>query len=43
MVTFLIGLFIGAFIGLTFTSILVMSRDDSEYASKRQIPTKIRI
>ncbi len=43
MVTFLIGLFIGVFIGLTLTSILVMSRDDSEYTAKRQIPTRIRI
>jgi hypothetical protein len=30
MITFTIGLFIGVFMGFIFTSILAMSRDESE-------------
>jgi hypothetical protein len=43
MITFLIGLFIGAFIGLVFTSILAMSRDESEYCGKKDIPLRFRV
>jgi len=43
MITFVIGLFIGAFMGLIFTSILVMSRDESEFPGKKDIPVRFRI
>lgn len=42
MITFIIGLFIGALIGLTFTSILVMSRDEAEDSTEGKIPARVR-
>ena len=43
MITFIIGLFIGATMGLIFTSILVMSRDDAEVPEERKIPVRVRV
>lgn len=36
MIPFVIGLFIGAFLGFIFASILGMSRDGDEYARRKQ-------
>ncbi len=41
MITFIIGLFMGAFFGIIFTSILVMSRDESEFFSKKDISARV--
>jgi hypothetical protein len=42
MITFAIGLLIGSFFGIIFTSILVMSRDEPEYFNKKNISLRQR-
>jgi hypothetical protein len=42
MITFVIDLFIGGFFGIMFTSILVISRDESKYFSQKDILVSLR-
>jgi len=42
MITFIIGLFIGAVIGLTFTSIFVMSGNESADSAEGRVPARAR-
>jgi hypothetical protein len=35
MVSFLIGLLIGGFLGIVFTAMLAMNKDENEYAVRR--------
>jgi hypothetical protein len=41
MFSFIIGLFIGSILGITFTSILVMTRYDSKYLSPKNIAVSL--